>query len=415
MAKTSVLCVQVEEGKVQGARKLMGIQVCITTILLISICLPNMLWQMLVNGEVGHNDVAQNAIDNVLVNSSVIKSMPGLKDMNLTEIKEEWIKASSKENKDQTTVTIMLSCVGLVLLPCIGLCVTKAALENNDPTSMSCICMFEGITACVRLFTWFVPLTLAAVVCWNLEADRTFLKCGRIVPFVQQTVVQSALNNANQPQIGQANVVHYVNVSSIALEGKEVTFSAVLSELFTAMTVPSNFKSSYLDLIASRMDPAEVQEMMQGWVMTLKAQDPGSLEVQALANVTHNFFEFVFANTQAQQMSLCDDAVKAIYSCAQFLAIIFTIFAIVACCEVCACCIGSLEAWEARIDCGKPGSYRTVGVPLRVVEEERELLTREAPKYLKNTEGLVPRNPNDQFCCNTFQTCEQKLRTQWRP
>ena len=45
---------------------------------------------MAVGGGIHHNDVAKEAIDSILTNSSMIDSIPVIKDMNLTQYKDRY-------------------------------------------------------------------------------------------------------------------------------------------------------------------------------------------------------------------------------------------------------------------------------------------------------------------------------------
>jgi len=125
----------------------------------------------------------------------------------------------------------------------------------------------------------------------------------------------------------------------------------------------------------------------------------------AFTSVTENFFTFMFANTNTTQMEMCNDVVKGVYSTAGMLAAVFTGFAGVAFCCVCACCFGSCEAWAARNDFEYP-SKKYVGDALRVVEEEKPLMTKESPKPIGSAgappEGGAP------GCCSALARCGRR-------
>jgi len=285
----------------------------------------------------------------------------------------------------------------------------------ESPTSMGCICCFEGIHAWLRFFTWFLPLAIAASVCWHLNSNHDFLKCEQIVPWVQTTVTDAALADVNnQPvPLGQSpdTYIRTVNVSLLAVSASHATFAGVLREIFVEANVTSNFKTSFLDEISEHMASGGVNNLTQLWLTQLKAEHPassGTGGLLAVSNVTSSFFTFMFEHTDAQQSKLCNDAVKGIYACAGLLALILTAFAAVAGCEVFVCCFGSCEAWQAR-NTIQATNKSHLGVPIRVMEEERPLMTKQQSSVPHGSAGPPPQQRQSGLaCCTTLTSCGRR-------
>merc|ERR1719453_911206 len=113
------------------------------------------------------------------------------------------------------------------------------------------------------------------------------------------------------------------------------------------------------------MNTTRVDQLTQGWLAEVKVTHPG---IMTLAGITENFFSFMFNNTKVEQMEQCTEGMDTVFKYAGVLAMIFAGFAAVAGLEVCVCCFGSCEAWQAK-DAIESGP-KFAGEPLKVVEEE---------------------------------------------
>jgi len=397
---TSVCGIGVQDNTARSARKLMCSQTCICLLLVLTVTLPNVFWQMIVAGGVRHNDIAKTAIDEILANSTVIesfeKAFPALKDVNLTKIKDEWLDAASKANKDQTTIVLVVGCILVLVFPLICVCLSRSAIKNNSSSSLGCICCFEGLFGWCRFFTWFVPLAIAAAVCFHLKDDRDFLKCEEIVPWVQNRVTETAVLSAN---VSPRNV----STALLALSAPHMTLTGVIKEIFAAGGVNMTFKTSFLDEISKRLNTTQVDQLTKEWLVELKVKYPGVLP---LSNVTANFFHFMFNNTGAQQIEFCKKGVDAVYKVAGVLAIILAVFAGLSLCEVFTCCFGSCEAWQAKNTLNVPGGL-FVGLPV-AMEEQKPLISQQSNEAPIGSNGVPPARNGGLSCCASLGNCGRR-------
>lgn len=405
MRRVSVCGAQVLEQNEYAARRLMTSQVCICILLLVTVSVPAILWQMLLSGNIEHNDVDKAAIDGLLKNTSVIKTLPGFEDANLTSIKDSIVQFSTESHKGQTITSIFLLGALFVIIPCICIHMSKSALENEDVSRLSCISCCEGFHGFLRCLTWCLPMLIVASACWHLNSDKDILKCEQIVPWVQEVVTKAAIDDVNAMKVGATTMGDRpINLSAIVVTAPHSTFSDILKEIFLANNVTTPFKTSTLDRISEHLLPGEVDNIAGGWVLTLKDQH-AAVPLLPLRNVTSNFFAFVFANTEDEQMTLCSDALQGIYKCLGILAFVFTVLACLAGCEVFACCFGSCQAWGARDAFEK--NARLTGRPVEVVpdvgaDEAKPLMSTDAgplPPPPIGSNGMPPGQRQDGINC----------------
>jgi len=374
--------VNVPEQSAWPAKKLLGSQCFIALLLMLLVSGPNIAWQMSLAGHLRSNDIGKEALDAIPyldANSSLIKAIPGLKEVNLTQWKQGYLSASSRANKDQYTAYLIGSSVLLVILPFLCFCCARSSIERKSTFGMGCICCVEGLCGWASCVIWVLPLALGATICLHLQSDNTFLDCAKIVPWVQQTVTDHIVGvvSAQEPP-------KVISAATLAADlGVQPTLSLTLKELFQAANMTAVVQTPYLDAISTFVTTAEVMKLTADWLARFEAQHPGSLPAEKipLADATTDFLGFMFNETAVPQTKYCDSEVKKIYGSVGIVGVVLVGMAVAAFCKVFACCLGSCEAWSAR-NSFQLSALNVVGNAQKVYDQPEG-------------EGLLATQPND--------------------
>jgi hypothetical protein len=349
----------------------------------------------MVAGGIRHNDIVKTSLDEILANNTMIPKIQGV---NLTAIKDQWLDAASKQNKDHTTMVLVGSCIFFLIWPLICICFSRSAVANNSSARMTCICCFEGLVGWSRFLCWFIPLATAASVCFYLKDDKDFLKCTEIVPWVQGAVTDAAVGAVTIHSTVN-NKTTYVNASLLAIVSPHVTLTGVIKEILKAGNVTEDIKQSFLNEISKRLNATRVDQLSKAWLAEFKTNHPGA---QPLSTVTEDYFDYMFNATNAEQMSYCTSAVNTLYKYAGILGGILAVFAAVAACEVGTCCFGSCEAWQAKNTLSNNQLF--VGLPMTISEDTKPLMSREVAQTIQPQQqrngGLA--------CCSSLGTCGRR-------
>jgi len=369
--------VNVPEQSAWPAKKLLGSQCFIALLLMLLVSGPNIAWQISLAGHLRNNDIDQEALDAISANSSLINSIPGLKEVNITHWQQGFLSASSSANKDQYTAFLIGSSVLLVILPFVCFCCARSSIERKSTFGMGCICCVEGLCGWASCLVWVLPLALGATICLHLQSDNTFLDCAKIVPWVQKTVTDHIVGVVSDQQPPKA-----ISAATLTL-AIQPTLSLTLKELFQAANMTAAVQTPYLDAISTFVTTAEVNKLTVDWVARFKAQHPGSLPAEKfpLADATTDFLGFMFNETAVPQKNYCDSAVKKIYGSVGIVGVVLVGMAVAAFCKVFACCLGSCEAWSAR-NSFQLSALNVVGNAQKVYDEPEG-------------EGLLATQPND--------------------
>jgi len=340
----SVCGVNVPEQSAWPAKKLIYSQCFIALLLLLLVSGPNIAWQMSLAGKIRNNDIDQEALESIELNSTLIKSIPFLKDVNITALQKDFLSASSSEHKDKFTAYLIGSSIILVILPFVCFCLAREAIEHKSTCRMGCICCVEGLCGWCSCLIWFLPLALGATACLHLQSDQTFLDCAKLVPWVQNAVTDHIVG------VVSAQVPAKVIAPATLTMGMQPTLTLTLRELFMAASMTAAVTTPYLDALSTLVTPAQVNQFTVNWVAHFKAQHPGALpaETVPLSDVTTDFLGFMFNETAVPQNEFCETQVKKIYSDCGIIGAILVGMTIAAGCKVFACCLGSCEAWVAR-------------------------------------------------------------------
>jgi len=354
----------VPEQSAWPARKLMYSQLFIGFILFILVSGPNIAWQLSLAGKIRNSDIDGAAMGAILANSSVLKSIPALKEVNFTALKQDFLSASSKVNKDQYTYTLIGCSVFLVMLPFVCFCFARGAIESKSTCRMSCICCVEGLCGMSSFLIWFLPLALGAAVCLHLQSDKTFLNCETIVPWVQNAVTKSIVGEVDGQQPPKVIEVEPLTMAI------QPTLTLTLKELFQAANFTAPFQTSYLDAVSTLVTPAQVNQLTVNWLAQFKAQYPGAVATETipLSAATTDFLDFMFNKTAIAQHNFCNTQVTNIYGSVGIVGAVLMGMAIAAGCKVFACCLGCCEAWAARNSFAL-SSINVVGHAQKVLEQ----------------------------------------------
>jgi len=340
----NVCGIDMQAHEASSARKLLYSQVLIGVLLLLLVTGPIVIWQMTLAGHIRHDDISKSVLDDILENSTVIQSIPGLKELDLPKIKEEFLSSTSKMNRDHYTSMLYGSSALMLVIPCFCFCFAHGAIRNGGYLRMTFISCFEGLCGCSSFLMCFLPLLLLTAVCSHmaLKDDDTYLDCGSIVPWVQNAVTNGAVAFANQQQPPR-----FTNPAFLGVAAGQATLSIVWRHVLLASNVTSTASTSFLDAISKHMNTTRVDQVSQNWVFQFKASHLPPASVP-LANVTENLFSYMFTQTTPEQMKFCETQKKSINHVVAWLAAVFSCLSALACCNTFTCCLGSWEARAAR-------------------------------------------------------------------